>query len=133
MADITLKKVTIPNNQLPFITFTTQINPVTERQEIDQLFYALRYRIVSEDRNRRSHWSPVSKIIMPDVTTPFPYTAADRISVEKNSGHIDVIWSLPTDLENPSEYERIFRGITSFDVWSRWNTANTVDPEAAGW
>jgi hypothetical protein len=133
MADNALKKIIIPNNQLPFITFTTEYNETTERQEIDDLFYAIRYRIVSEDRNRRSHWSPVSKIIMPDVTTPFPYTSSNRVSVEKNSNHVDVIWSFPTDLESPSEYEKSFRDITVFDIWTRWNTSNTTDPEASGW
>lgn len=45
MADRGIKKVVIKNSQLP------AINSDTDK-------YIVRYRIVSEDRNRFSHWSP---------------------------------------------------------------------------
>jgi hypothetical protein len=46
MADVNIKKLRIPKASLP---------PVDH----DTLKYNARYRIISEDRNRTSHWSPI--------------------------------------------------------------------------
>jgi hypothetical protein len=45
MADQGIKKVRIPKNQLP---------PVGDDNE-----HLIRYRVVSDDKNRTSHWSPI--------------------------------------------------------------------------
>jgi hypothetical protein len=45
MADQGIKKVRIPKNQLP---------PVGDDNE-----HLIRYRVVSDDKNRASHWSPI--------------------------------------------------------------------------
>jgi hypothetical protein len=45
MADAGIKKLIIPKNQLP---------PVGDNNE-----YLLRYRIISDDKNRSSHYSPI--------------------------------------------------------------------------
>ena len=45
MADFGIKKLIIPKNQLP---------PVGDNNE-----YLLRYRIISDDKNRSSHYSPI--------------------------------------------------------------------------
>jgi hypothetical protein len=45
MADQGIKKVRIPKNQLP---------PVGDDNE-----HLIRYRVVSDDKNRSSHWSPI--------------------------------------------------------------------------
>lgn len=45
MSDRSIKKVIIPKSQLP------PINGTLEQ-------YVVRYRVISEDRNRISHWSP---------------------------------------------------------------------------
>jgi hypothetical protein len=57
-----------------------------QREEVDGLHYDFRYRIVSEDKNRFSHWSEIIKYPMPDVTTPFPYTDLARFSISKSGG-----------------------------------------------
>ena len=54
MADANIKKVRVPYENLP------PINSVTEG-------YSVRYRILAEDKNRASHWSPVY-LIQPDYT-----------------------------------------------------------------
>lgn len=48
MADTGIKKLVIPKNQLP---------PVGDNNE-----YILRYRIISDDKNRSSHWSPIFSV-----------------------------------------------------------------------
>jgi hypothetical protein len=55
MADAGIKKLTIPKNQLP---------PVGDNNE-----YLLRYRIISEDKNRYSYWSPIFSATAPEVET----------------------------------------------------------------
>jgi hypothetical protein len=48
MVDANIKKVIIPYNQLP-----------ASYSENNAISYNVRYRIISEDRNRASHWSRV--------------------------------------------------------------------------
>lgn len=48
MADVGIKKLIIPKNQLP---------PVGDNNE-----YLLRYRIISDDKNRSSHYSPIFSV-----------------------------------------------------------------------
>jgi hypothetical protein len=48
MADANIKKVIIPYNQLP-----------ASYSNNDAISYNVRYRVISEDRNRSSHWSRV--------------------------------------------------------------------------
>jgi hypothetical protein len=49
MADSRVKKVVIPKSKLPAYSGENQS-------------YIVRYRIVSEDKNRNSHWSPQYKL-----------------------------------------------------------------------
>lgn len=135
MADVGVKKVVIKSADLPYVKFDIVYNAISDRDEIGDLYYSLRYRIVSEDKNRYSHWAPVKKFVMPDVTTPFPYTASNRFTLSKagNPEVITAFWSKPSVLENPSDYEKIFNKINVYDVWIRWNENNTEDLEDIGW
>jgi hypothetical protein len=56
MADIGIKKATVLAANLPKLE-----NPPanTVQEMIEQGQYLVRYRVVSEDRNRRSHWSRI--------------------------------------------------------------------------
>ena len=54
MADPNIKQFRVPPSEMP------PINSITQG-------YSVRYRIISEDRNRNSHWSPVY-LIEPDYT-----------------------------------------------------------------
>jgi hypothetical protein len=135
MADASLKKVIVSGQQLPFLTFDTTFNQEEDRTEIEQLFYAIRYRVISEDRNRRSHWSPISKIPVPGLKEPFPYIAPSRFSISQSGSPeiITAVWSFPGDSENPTDYEKLFRDIGAYDVWVRWNENDTEDLNDPGW
>lgn len=50
MADADIKKFRIPASQLPPLDVNTEA-------------YTLRYRFISEDKNRLSHWSPIYSLI----------------------------------------------------------------------
>jgi hypothetical protein len=130
-----IKKVIVPRSELPLVQLTTVYNSIEDRNEIQESYYDFRYRIISEDRNRTSAWSPIERIVMPNVTTPFPYTSNQRISISKSGTPeiITAIWTKPSTSENPSEYENIFNKINIYDVWVRWT--DTVDATAlsVGW
>ena len=135
MADSGIKQVTIAKDQWPPVQFDTVYNEALDRVEIGNLFYDFRYRIVSEDRNRYSHWSPIIRYNMPDATTPFPYTEPPRIEISKagNPEVLTVVWNRPGAEEGPTQYEQFMNTTDSFDVWIRWNENNTADPDDAGW
>ena len=144
MADAGIKKVKIPFEEFPLVQFTTLLNTETEREEVNSLYYDFRYRIISEDKNRFSHWSSIQRNIQPDITDPFPYTNAEsnRFSVTKSGDIITAIWSFPGDSEieqrmlldpedvnymseEEANYIKIFRKTRTFDVWVRWTDDNT--------
>ena len=135
MVDAGIKKVIIKNDELPPVQFTTVYNNSLLRDEVENLYYDFRYRVISEDRNRYSYWAPIIRYIMPDITTPFPYTATNRFSVSKPSGTdvINAVWSFPGEGDSPSDFERIYAKTTDFDVWVRWNNNNTTDLNDLGW
>lgn len=130
-----IKKAIIPRSELPLVQFTTTYNLIEDRDEIEELYYDFRYRIISEDRNRTSAWSPIERIVMPNATTPFPYTSDQRVSISKagNPEIVTAIWTKPLSSENPSEYENIFNKINIYDVWIRWTETNNATELSEGW
>ena len=126
MADANIKKVTVLNNQLPLISVDS-----------DGLFYDIRYRIVSEDKNRLSHWAPIKRIDMPPTTdADLPYTTAPRVTVysiniDSGGKAINTSWTFPQTAGefNPDPYkaelERRFKQVTFFDVFVRWSPDNS--------
>jgi hypothetical protein len=70
-----------------------------------------RYRIITDDRNKWSHWSPIVNIKRPGISGDI---IADLFNYQKTSNSLSVFWK-PTILT--SEY----------DIFVSYNTAN--DPE----
>jgi hypothetical protein len=130
-----IKKITVKKESLPSFQFTKTFNSEAERLEIDELYYKFRYRIISEDRNRVSFWSPIEKIQVEDLKSPFPYLTTNRISITKsgNPELITCVWSHPGDSESPSEYEKVQSNLDQYDVWIRWNNENVTDLEDVNW
>ena len=144
MAIEVIKKVKIASADLPLIQFTTLRNGTPPRTEIDELYYDFRYRIVSEDKNRTSAWSPIERIVMPDVGSGrdsndlpyFPYTSDQRIRISENGANpkvVTAIWIKPLAADNPSEFENIFNKINVYDVWLRWTETNNATAGSSGW
>lgn len=84
MVDSGIKKVTIPKASLPDVTRDNQ--------------YLVRYRIVSEDRNRVSGWSPVFILDAKPVTRLEPSAVAHSIT----NSIISLAW---TDQEARPSYD----------------------------
>ena len=62
--------------------------------------YLVRYRIVSEDRNRTSHWSPYYSVVK-----EAPEQVACSVQVIENS--VNMVWKQPTSVVN--QYDIYFK------------------------
>jgi hypothetical protein len=104
MSNPIVKKVTIKKQDLP------ALNGVSQN-------YLVRYRIVSEDRNRTSHWSPRYKVnvepeidrdrIIDGVLTPEDWIPHSVVASE-NKQIINVVWTTPANLRS------------DFDLYVKW-------------
>jgi hypothetical protein len=79
MSNPVVKKVIIKKEDLPAFSG-------------EEKSYMIRYRIVSEDKNRSSHWSPYYTLLMPTMNTPSKQVAC---SVSVSSGVINMVWRHP--------------------------------------
>jgi hypothetical protein len=104
MTDPGIKKSIVSLEELP------AINPILEGYEV-------RYRIVSEDKNRTSHWSP-SYLINPEFT----YVTGD-IVCHTSGGISTVAWN-DVDIYRGTQYVRT---ATDYDVWVKWDRADGGD------
>lgn len=97
MADANIKKVTIAKSDLPSIIGT-------------DFTYNVRYRVLSEDKNRSSHWSQIYNL---SATTQIPVTNLSysyvKETVNTSGGTTTAIrlnWIVPSTL-----------GINTFDIF----------------
>jgi hypothetical protein len=104
MADSRIKKVVIENAELP---------PVDSNGE-----YFLRYRVISEDRNRTSHWSPVY-----NVYPNYELEPTGPLLVEKNGGHVLLVWN-PANIKKDGN---LIRKAKEYDIWLRWHRDDDGD------
>ena len=98
MVDAGIRKVTIPRSELPAVNATSNA-------------YNVRYRIISEDRNRFSAWSPIVQISAPSISL-LTYS----VSVNNADLIITAVWNPNPDL-----------ALTNYDVFVRWIGNNNAD------
>lgn len=67
--------------------------------------YIVRYRVVSEDRNRNSHWSPQYRLPIP-AQAQVEYS----ISADPATKMINLVWQTPESSNN------------KFDIYIKWDT-----------
>jgi hypothetical protein len=88
MPDANIKKIRIPKSSLP---------PV----DSDTLGYNLRYRIISEDKNRTSHWSP--------------FYNTDMASISGTSGALSITQTIITAVWGDENSHPAYDIFVSFD------------------
>ena len=107
MADVGIKQIRIPKNELP---------PVDSDNS-----YTLRYRIISEDKNRASHYSP-----MTNVSSNIIETVSGTLV--KNGTYSTAIWD---DATNNPKYDifvkfdggsYVYHGTSPIHTYSFLNT-----------
>ena len=86
MADRNIKKSVIAKNVLPDFSGETGK-------------YRLRYRVISEDRNRLSHWSKIHEITLPTVTqlTEYELVVEEINQPGDKKIHVAELWWTPND------------------------------------
>lgn len=104
MADSNIKKVRIKKADLP---------PMSSAEN----GYVVRYRIVSEDKNRVSHWSP-TKIVLPQFT----YTSG-TITHNKTGTINLIVWDAVKILKGTT----FINNETTYDVWLKWDKSDNGD------
>lgn len=104
MSTEVIKKARILESNLPAINSVTQ-------------GYEIRYRVISEDKNRTSHWSPIF-LVQPEYTyvpgTIHHAKAGDVSTVAWNSVEI-------------KKGTTLIKEAMSYDVWVRWDRGDSGD------
>lgn len=126
MADLNIKKIRIKKEDLPNFIGNN-----------DVLTYDVRYRIVSDDKNKVSHWSPVYTIVGETTTdetgydpnnpetTSLPYNTV----INSQDSSIQISWTMPSFLIlNPTEQQKELQSLQSsikeFDIYVQWQVAS---------
>lgn len=92
MSDTGIKKVIIPKESLPAYNGVNQS-------------YTVKYRVVSEDKNRTSHWSPQYTL-----TASAQETILFSIAPNIDNNTITVVWNPSSDINK------------SFDIYIKWDS-----------
>jgi hypothetical protein len=100
MAEV-IKKAKVLRNNLPAIDSTTET-------------YSVRYRIISEDKNRVSSWSSVYS-----VDPNYTYVAS-KINISSASGVVRVAWDAVTVKIGTN----VIGQAKDYDLWVKWGQAN---------
>ena len=87
------QKIRIPRSDLPEVS----------RLSDGSYGYVVRYRIISEDQNRFSHWSPIRELTMPPVTT-----VSGDVAVSGNI--LQAVWGDEEDRPNYDVFVRFNDG-----------------------
>lgn len=103
------------------------------------LIYTLRYRILSEDKNRFSHWSPIKQMTIQNTFTETGFNPSSpettniphNVSVDTNSHIVNASWTMPALLiANPTDAEKILQteqaSIKEFDIYVQWTTSGVL-------
>ena len=98
-----MSKLIIPRENLPDVSvFTDAIK--------------LRFRIITDDRNVSSYWSPIYSI-----NSGIDFIKNGELIIEKHNSYSAVIWN-PVVLEKD---ENVIRELEYYDLWVRWGTGSS--------
>ena len=127
MVDQNIKKVRILKKDLP--------NYVGNN---DELFYQMRYRVVSEDKNRSSHWSPIHKLGSTSTLDEVGFDIEDiagtsiphDVRIDDSNHTAAITWTMPSLLiTNPTDEQKltqVYEGsLKSFDVYVQWKISGS--------
>lgn len=104
MADFGIKKASVSQASLPEIS-------------VESEGYFVRYRVISEDRNRISHWSPIF-LLQPNYT----YVPGNQ-TISKQADHVNLIWD-PVQIYKGNNF---IRNALEYDIWLKWDKGDNGD------
>ena len=128
MPDNNIKKIIIKKSNLP--------GPIGDNVTLD---YNIRYRIISEDQNRFSHWSQITTLTIENTNDETGFDPNDientniphHVTINSSARTASISWTMPSLLiTNPTEEEKELQikqaAITEFDVYVQWETSGTL-------
>lgn len=90
--------------------------------------YQVRFRLISEDRNRFSSWTPIFSVD-PGVT----FTATGTAHVEKHNDYTSLVWS-PVIVEKEVDGNVTMSAeLPHYDLWLRWHTTTYAGINDGTW
>jgi len=98
-----------------FIKKTRILKSTLPAIDHDTLKYNARYRLISEDRNRTSHWSPVY-LIEPDYTF-----VPGTINFNKAGTIASIVWDSVTVNKVDGANTYFIKKESQYDFWVRWD------------
>jgi len=102
-----IKKVIVQPQNLMAVNVTNDINS-------EESHYLVRYRIISEDKARKSAWSPIYSVFARTVTDILEHagqTATYKTSIQGSK--IELSWEVPSSLK-----------FTKYDVYVQWQNGS---------
>lgn len=106
---MSLKKAIFPESELPPLSVFPNGN----------FGYKVRYRIVSEDGDRTSHFSPIFNVLANYVFERPSSRSASDIGVTRIGPYVNVVWD-PVLVKDRSSGSLIKKA-SSYDLWLRWS------------
>jgi uncharacterized protein YbdZ (MbtH family) len=79
--------------------------------------YSLRYRVISDDKNRYSHWSSHIKVI-----GGFTYISKN-IEFNKTGNFVTIVWDSVSILKDDNEITQA----PEYDIWIKWDKSDGGD------
>lgn len=135
MVDTGIKKIKINKNLLP-----------APFGDDSSLYYDLRYRILSDDKNRTSHWSNLERLFIKTTidevgfnpANPITSSIPNSIVIDKSFHSIALNWTMPSLLiGDPTPEELSLQkeqgSILSFDIYIQWREGNTPGVGESQW
>ena len=126
MVDKNIKKIKIKRSDLPTVMGNN-----------DFLDYSFRYRVISEDKNRTSHWSSLHSIVIPDTgdetgfdpNDPSGTSIPHQVIATKSRHVVECSWTMPAlMIVNPTDEQKILQerqaAVKQFDVYVQWETSS---------
>lgn len=98
MVDTGIKKATVLGKNLP---------PIFVRNSTDVGKYYLRFRVVSEDRSKRSAYSPINIVDADDISNQ-----SLKYQYYSDASSFRINWTVPSIIKS-----------TRFDVYARWSNS----------
>lgn len=110
-----IKKVVIPPQNLLAVNVSNDVNSTESN-------YLVRYRIISEDKTRKSAWSPIYNVLartVPDILEHAGQEPTYKVSIQGSK--IELSWGVPSSLK-----------FSRYDVYVQWQNASNEAISTSG-
>lgn len=87
-----------------------------------------RFRIIADDRNISSYWSPVYSIDPENLYVRGTRTISGTIHLEKHTGYVSAVWDNVSVYRTVNSVETIIDEIKNYDVWIRFAGNGGTNP-----